>query len=119
MPKAEDVQAIVHDDIAFIDQGENFEEVRCPSCKKSLDMDWWQEAMGAAGEKGFADLTVRVPCCRSRTSLNELDYRWPAGFARFVLEASEPELPDVLDKRAVTQLEAVLGQPVRQISARY
>jgi hypothetical protein len=119
VPEAEDVQAIVHEGIEFVDQGENFEEVRCPSCKKRLDTDWWREAMVAAGDSDFTDLTVRVPCCRSQVSLNDLDYRWPAGFARFVLEASEPALAGVLDDRAVAQIEAVLGQPVRQILTRY
>ena len=50
----------------------------------------WTEAIHAAAAAGFADLDVRVPCCRSKTSLNDLDYRGPAVFARFVLEATEP-----------------------------
>lgn len=54
--------------------------------------------------------TIRVPCCGAVTSLSDLDYRWPAGFARFVLEASEPTLAGTLDVLAVTQLEAILGQ---------
>lgn len=117
LPEAEDVQAIVHDGIVFIDPGGNFEEVRCPSCESGLGTDWWQEAIHASERNGFGDLGVVVPCCRSRTSLNELDYRWPAGFARFVLEASEPN-SGFLDARAVVRLEAVLGQPVRQILTR-
>ena len=119
MPHAEDIQAVVHEDVTFLDLGENFEDVRCPSCKKSVDQNWWREAMDAAGQKGFADLNVRVPCCRSKTSLNDLDYRWPAGFARFVLEVSEPHLAEPLDREALSQVEGVLGQPVRQILARY
>lgn len=119
VPNADKIEVIVHDETVFVDQGENFEEVRCSSCEQSLDVGWWQHAMEAAGEASFVDLTIVVPCCGSATSLNELDYRWPAGFARFVLEASEPELRDYLDDTKVAQLEVLLGQPVRQILARY
>jgi hypothetical protein len=117
LPEAENVQAIVHDGIVFIDPGGNFEDVRCPLCESCLGTDWWQEAMGASARMASPTLAVVVPCCRSRTSLNELDYRWPAGFARFVLEAREPA-SGFLDAGAVVQLEAVLGRPVRQILTR-
>jgi hypothetical protein len=119
LPRAEDIQAIVHDRISFVDAGDNFEAVRCPACKRELDMDWWQKAMGTAGANDFADLNVEVPCCGAKTSLNDLDYHWPAGFARFTLEASEPQLADVLDTQAVAQLETLLGTRVRQVRAHY
>jgi hypothetical protein len=46
--------------------------------------------MDASYRSAFEDLAVRTPCCHTDTTLNELDYDWPAGFARFVLEARNP-----------------------------
>ena len=110
---------MVHEEPVFVDQGENFDEVRCQSCGQELEMEWWQDAMDSAGENGFAKLAVQVPCCKAKTSLNDLQYRYPAGFARFVLEASEPSLEEFLDRVALAQLEEALQTPLRQTIARY
>ena len=90
-PGAEDVTAVVSEEIRFVDQGENFERVLCPSCGERVD-DWWQQEMQRAWETLFEDLSVTTACCGSRLSLNNLTYEWPAGFARFVLEAHNPSL---------------------------
>jgi len=119
VPRAENVDVVAHDEVGFVDQGENFDSVACPHCKQALDMEWWQDAMGAASEKGFSDLAVHLPCCRTNISLNDLDYRMPAGFARFVIEVRNPERDDVLDAHAIAELRDVIGAPIRQIFARY
>jgi len=119
VPGAEGIEAQTHEETAFIDQGESFESVRCPHCKCDLEMDWWQEAMGTAGESSFENLTVRVPCCSTQTSLNDLDYHLPAGFARFVIEVTEPSLSDFIDPARLIEVERILCCSVRQVLARY
>ena len=47
-------------------------------------------AMDQAYRFSFVDLAVSVPCCNAQLSLNDLRYEWPAGFARFILEAQSP-----------------------------
>jgi hypothetical protein len=59
-----------------------------------------------------------TPCCGSRVSLNDLRYEWPAGFARLVLEAWNPNVTR-LDEEEVSKLEEVLGAPLRIIWTRY
>jgi hypothetical protein len=78
------------DSIQFIDQGSNFESVRCPNCNADLDLTWWQGVMNKAAETNFENLRVVTPCCSNSTSLNNLLYHLPAGFARFVISIREP-----------------------------
>jgi hypothetical protein len=88
----------VWEHVEFVDCMGNFESVSCPVCGTLLDDDWWIRAMDAAyGEQGFADLRVTVPCCGAATSLNDLHYRFPQGFARFILSAFEPHVSDLED----------------------
>jgi hypothetical protein len=119
VPRAEEVRAIVQDEVSFVDQGGNLEEIRCPRCRATLEPEWWMTEMDRAHATRFADLSLVVPCCGARSSLNDLDYDWPAGFARFVLQVREPGLAGWLDDAAVARLEKALGAPVRQIRARY
>jgi hypothetical protein len=51
-------------------------------------------------------------------SLNELRYDWPAGFARVVLEAMNPDVPD-LPATALAELAQRLGAHLRVIWAHY
>jgi hypothetical protein len=46
--------------------------------------------------------------------LNDLDYDWPVGFARFELAAWEPER-DRLTAGGLAQIAQALGHDVRQI----
>jgi hypothetical protein len=59
-----------------------------------------------------------VACCGALVSLNDLIYEWPAGFARFVLEAMNPNVRDIADDE-LASLAAILGTPLRKIWARY
>jgi hypothetical protein len=110
-------RANVTDEVQFVDQGGNFDGLKCPACGSDLDMEWWQERMAAAREGSFADLGVTVPCCGAETSLHDLDYDTPAGFARFVLEVDDAEA--VEDKVDLEALERVVGCLMRRIVARY
>jgi len=110
--------ALVTERAGFVDPGSNLDAIRCPACSDELDMDWWQGEMSRAGQRKFESLGVTVPCCGAETSLHDLDYEMPAGFARMVLEVREPHGdPDAAVD--VDALERVLGCVVRRIDARY
>ena len=85
----------IHDQVQFIDCGENLEQILCPYCQKDL-AEWWGDAMNAAysPESGFSMLAVTLPCCGKKSFLNELDYNWPVGFSRTSLTFdSDKDLP--------------------------
>jgi hypothetical protein len=116
-PLADDIAAQVSRDVRFIDCGGNFETVSCPRCGVDLG-EWWSEVMEIGHSQGFQDLRITAPCCCRQTSLNDLVYSWPAGFARYTLEALNPgigSLPETL----VQRLEDTLGSAVRLIWAHY
>jgi hypothetical protein len=118
VPDADEVTATISDEIEFVDQGANFERVSCPRCGTKLEDDWWGDAVEVASAGNFTRLEVTVPCCDSTLSLNDLDYDWPAGFAKFVLEAMNPNVRD-LEEGDIHRPMAVLGTPLRRIWAHY
>ena len=111
-----EVTAYVAEQIEFVDAGANFESVSCPACRSSIAREWWSAAMGEAHISQFSNLEVLTPCCQTRLSLNNLDYNWPQGFARFILKATNPGIP-VLERQAVDGLEQILGCKLRVIWA--
>lgn len=114
---ADEVLVTVAAQVAFIDTGEHHERITCPACSADVDEGWWVRALDAAGEHGFTDLSVRVPCCRARCSLDALIYVPQAGFARFVLEARNPVV-DELEPDQLTELETLLGTDLRVVRTR-
>lgn len=115
---AEDTEGRIGDEVQFVDQGENFERVSCPKCGSELSIDWWQQAMNKSYESRFQHLEVITPCCGHNTSLNDLDYRWPAGFARCYLRARGPQQKEVPPEQ-IKELEQVIGTTLRQIWSHY
>ncbi|HEX9024025.1 MAG TPA: hypothetical protein VF799_09315 [Geobacteraceae bacterium] len=118
-PKADGVDVVVHDEISFIDSGVGFEKVSCPVCNIELDQIWWGDAMNAASQGRFNDLKIQLPCCDAMSALNELDYRMPSGFARFLLKAREPKAGQRLAPDKLHALESILDTPLREIWGRY
>ena len=114
-PDAE-IEAVVSDDVWFVDQGGNFEKVSCPVCSTTLADRWWLQAMDAAYEiqPSFSNLLTTVSCCGAPLSLNDLDYDWPAGFARFQLKALNPDTYEINDAQ-IAQLQSILGHQLRHI----
>ncbi|MFC1406109.1 MULTISPECIES: hypothetical protein [Streptacidiphilus] len=104
--------------IGFVDPGEWFEDISCPHCGAAIDTSWWEERMDTAAETCFGDLSVSTECCGSATSLNDLAYRQPAGFARFVIEVRELDRT-YADDAEIAVLEQAAGCRLRQIAARY
>jgi hypothetical protein len=73
--------------------------------------------MDKASENKFTDLSVVVPCCGSKTSLNELRYEWPAGFAQFIIEIINPDR-NISDEELL-KIETILGSKLRKIWSHY
>jgi hypothetical protein len=117
VPQADEVSAQVSQDVRFVDCGSNFESVRCPACGTDLG-EWWAEAMEMGQQQQFRDLRITTPCCGLHTSLNDLLYSWPAGFARYTLEALNPGRRS-LPPRIVDRLTHVLETDLRLIWAHY
>ena len=63
---------------------------------------------------GFKLLPYEVPCCSAPHTLNELIYEWPQGFARFAINAMNPDIGE-LQKQHVDEFEDLLGTPLRVI----
>lgn len=118
-PDAKEIFVEIYDAVQFIDQGENFESVSCPLCGSDLKQ-WWGGAMDAAYKTRFEDLSVTMPCCGGQTSLNQLRYQCPAGFARFVLSAYNPNLSDEdLTASDLAAIEKILDCKIRLVWAMY
>lgn len=108
-----EIEAVQHDALEFVHCGENFESVRCPSCGEDL-LDWWQSAMdGAYDGSAFRDLSCITPCCALKTTLHDLDYQWPQGFAAFELRVHDPNGP--VDEALASRLTDALGMPLRLV----
>jgi hypothetical protein len=112
-PDAYDCCVDFTEGVAFFDAGANAESISCPSCHADLD-GWWDQAMGVAYETGFRELSVETPCCRARTSLNDLAYVWPAAFGSFALEVSNPGVQFITDEQRLA-LETALGSPLKVV----
>jgi hypothetical protein len=115
LPRADDVSGTVTAEVRFVDCGDNFEFVACPRCGADLG-DWWSVIMEAAHERQFRELRATTPCCGHTQSLNELQYAWPMGFARYTLEAVNPRVGS-LPERTQVRLAETLGCPIRLIWA--
>ncbi len=116
-PEARQVTYTVTDQVQFVDPGANFERVSCPLCGTEIDDESWRQAMDAAYQTDFRDLSARVPCCGGVVSLNDLQYEWPAGFARFELQVYEPGAD--IDDEKLELLRSALGCDLRKIWAHY
>lgn len=114
VPGADSVKAELYDDVTFIDQGANFARLNCPACQAALEMDWWADQMGEAGDARFTNLAVTTPCCGATTSLNDLTYDWPAGFAQAELSVLNPQR-GWLEDAELTEVATELGHPLKQV----
>ena len=109
----EDVSVATHETPVFVDCGENLEKIICPSCGEEMDFDWWQESMSAAYAKDFVSLEIETPCCHRVSSLNELEYYFPCGFACVEIDIFNPVAEP--DEECLTAVQALLGEKLRVI----
>lgn len=117
LPQADEILVFVTDEIEFVDPGQNLKQIACPNCNSMLEESWWLTAMEQAAQTGYSDLTAELPCCHRRISLNDLIYQAPAGFARFIVEAHNPQTS--LEKADIEKLELLIGTKLRYIVADY
>lgn len=113
-PDSEEISVESYDQIQFFDCGGNFSRVLCPSCSVEIPVDWWQDRMAEDYADGFAMSDYSTPCCGVSCNLNSLVYDWPQGFARFSLQAMNPNIGNLQDEACV-ELAAALGLPIRVI----
>ena len=113
LPAAYRIDDDLTDDVRFIHQGANFESVSCPSCGEELTLEWWQGAMNAAHAGHFRDLRATPPCCNVPTSLNDLRYDWPAGFARFEIDIKGGV--EGVEASDMSVVEGILGCKLRLV----
>ncbi len=109
----EDVSVEAHETPAFVDCGENLEKIICPSCGTEMDFDWWQESMSAAYAKDFMSLEIETPCCHRVSSLNELEYHFPCGFACVEIDILNPVTEP--DEECLAAVQSSLGEKLRVI----
>lgn len=115
--RADDICAKSYENPVFIDCGSNLEKIECPLCGAALDFGWWDEAMDAASEGGFGELSVKLPCCGGKSTLNELRYHFPCGFSCVEFDIRNPlEEPD---EQCLERIRQWMGTPVRLIRAHY
>lgn len=65
-------------------------------------------AAPAGAAPGLRALALTLCCRGAATSLHDLEYDWRAGFARFTLEARDPDVRDLTGAQ-VAALERLLG----------
>jgi hypothetical protein len=124
-PEAVEVAAEWSEHVMFADCGSNWEGVRCPSCNEDIEAWFGDRISAASDESQFKDLAAVTPCCGTRTTLNDLTFSWPAGFASFRIRVETPTRawqrpsdPWFSDSEIELVAEA-LGAPVRQVLAHY
>ncbi|WBW98382.1 hypothetical protein [Oceanirhabdus sp. W0125-5] len=114
---AHEVKIKVFKNVEFVDQGSNFESIVCPYCGFDISIDWWHEKMSAAYENLFEDLNVITPCCKNSSTLNDLKYILSAGFAKFMIEISNPKLK--LNEELIDTIEQKLCCKIKEVWVHY
>jgi len=112
-----EIKIATTDNIEFIDCGENFEEVICPYCKQSLDMEWWSETMSALYESHFNEASFELPCCSQTSQIFDLLYKENCGFSKFVIEVLNPDID--LTPVQLSELERIISCKLKVIKAYY
>ncbi len=116
-PRAGEVTISVSDHLEFIHCGANFGKIRCPSCGGLMELHTWQDWMNEDFQgkgQGFVLSKRPLPCCGAQSSLHDLKYEWPQGFARFNVCAENPSIGK-LSQEQCRRFDQLLGCPVRII----
>ena len=109
-----------YEKLQFIDCGEAFESISCPSCAADITIEQWHEWMDEDwhGEDGFHLHRHEMPCCKTDTNLNTLTYTPMQGFARWFVAARNQTRGPLRDEE-LAALEKVAGIPLRGIVQMY
>jgi len=112
-----DIELQSSETVEFVDQGENFDSVSCNLCGHKFEMEVWQTLVDKAHDQKFSELRFVTPCCNKNTSLNDLIYVSPAGFAKFTITIADPK--SEMDQKSTTELERILNTKVKSFWAHY
>lgn len=115
--RADEVKVQLTKEIRFVDCGENFERAICPACGAEIDIEWWKDEMERQFEWGYTLEPVALRCCGREICLAALSYDWPQGYARFSVEAMNPEVPDLTPEQT-RHFEVLLGCAVIKVLQR-
>jgi hypothetical protein len=115
--KGSEIEVIQTENIEFVDQGANFESMNCNLCGQLIDDETWQDAMDMAYETHFENLAFTTPCCAQTSSLNNILYTWPAGFAKFCISILNPAVD--AEQHQLAEIERILGISIKKIWAHY
>ncbi len=114
-PNADEIEIKLSDQIKFFDCGANLESITCPHCNQEIGLDWWQDRMEDDHDgRGFKLAEYSAPCCRTAVNLNALRYEWPQAFARFGIDAMNPDIGELSDDQR-HEFERILGTRLRTI----
>jgi hypothetical protein len=112
-PEAQEIELHFSDTPEFVYCGSNFESVFCPFCQTDI-FEWWGHEMDAWSEAGDRrKLAVETPCCGRVTSLNDLDYVEPQGFACVAIQVMNPDTD--LEPEELRKVGQAFGLPVRLV----
>ena len=112
---ADEIEIKVSEHLHFFDCGSNLERIVCPSCKCEVPRSWWEDRMEEDyTAPGFRLAPYEMPCCQTACTLDELTYDWPQGFARFGIDAMNPNIGE-LEQSHRKVLEEILGTELRVI----
>lgn len=68
-------------------------------------------------DEGFKLAEYPTPCCGANRTMHDLIYEWPEGLGRFSLQVMNANIGR-LDEAYKTELEAIVGTPLRVIYQR-
>lgn len=116
---ADEVTHEFYDKVTVIDSGVNTESAKCRRCSGRVDLAWVCEVIGQRADD-LSQLDVVLPCCGETSSLNDLEYDWPMGFASFeICVLNGTRAPYELQPDELERLGSLLGCSVRQVLAHY
>ena len=129
-PDGEQAEIAFSDSVKFIDGGENLERITCALCKKTIEINpfeendvgtaWWyalDETL--SGMPDLNSLDVKMPCCGQMNKIQDIDFAGAAGFSKFELWIWNPNSAIGISEEQVSKLEKLLGCKLKQIWAHY
>lgn len=112
---ADNIQALIHATPTFVDSGSNLKTISCPHCGEQLDFNWWGKAMDAASKDNFKELSINMPCCGKKSTLNDLHYDLLCGFACIEFDILNPSTD--FDNETLSNIEDLIGRPIHMVHA--
>ncbi|PKM04355.1 MAG: hypothetical protein CVV16_05290 [Gammaproteobacteria bacterium HGW-Gammaproteobacteria-6] len=116
-PDAEYVHVTCSEQVHYYDCGGNFEHIHCPACHTEISVPQWHALMDADYDpehNSFAMQNQALPCCGKMANLNQLQYAFEQGFARFAI--SMDNSVGAVEQAIKAEIEEFLGgQPIKII----